>query len=359
MPPTPAPPILALFAVATLAPLPLIALAALQGGPWGWAALIYMTVFAFALDEAAARVAPALPGSEFPVADALSLILALGHFALLALTVAALGGPLAAADKAVLFLAAGIYFGQVSNSNAHELIHRGRRVLHGLGMWVYISLLFGHHTSAHVLIHHRHVGTRADPSTARRGESYYRFALRAWRGSFRAGLAAERERLARVGRGRWRNPYVVYLGGALAMIALAAVIGGRWGLAGYIGLALFAQGQLLMSDYIQHYGLTRAVGADGRAEPVADRHSWNAPHVFSAALMLNAPRHSDHHAHPARPYPALRLAEGPMLPRSLPAMACIALVPRAWRRVMDPRAADWAGPSPKDERGPMAAAGPM
>ena len=31
----------------------------------------------------------------------------------------------------------------------------------------------------------------------------------------------------------------------------------------------------------------------------------------------------------------------PMLPRSLPVMACLALWPRAWRRVMDPRVAKW------------------
>jgi len=72
------------------------------------------------------------------------------------------------------------------------------------------------------------------------------------------------------------------------------------------------------------------------------RHSWNAPHWFSSALMLNAPRHSDHHTHPARVYPALRLTEDmPVLPRSLPAMATLALFPRLWRRVMDPRVADW------------------
>ena len=94
-----------------------------------------------------------------------------------------------------------------------------------------------------------------------------------------------------------------------------------------------------MSDYVQHYGLSRTKGPDGRFEPVAARHSWNAPHWFSSALMLNAPRHSDHHARPARPFPQLTLPDGaPTLPRSLPVMACVALYPRLWRRVMDRRA---------------------
>ena len=58
--------------------------------------------------------------------------------------------------------------------------------------------------------------------------------------------------------------------------------------------------------------------------------------------MVNAPRHSDHHAHPARPYPALRLTPEnprPMLPYSLPVMASIATLPHLWRRVMDRRVA--------------------
>lgn len=80
----------------------------------------------------------------------------------------------------------------------------------------------------------------------------------------------------------------------------------------------------------------------GKPEPVESRHSWNAPHLMSSALMLNAPRHSDHHAHPGRPFPALLLkGDMPMLPQSLPVMACVALYPRLWRRVMARRAAQW------------------
>ncbi|HSG55886.1 MAG TPA: fatty acid desaturase, partial [Paracoccaceae bacterium] len=104
--------------------------------------------------------------------------------------------------------------------------------------------------------------------------------------------------------------------------------------------------QLLLSDYVQHYGLRRRTRADGRLEPVGPQHSWNAAPWFSAAVMLNAPRHSDHHLNPARPYPALRLdaASMPVLPRSLPVMAMLALWPAAWRRVMDAKVALWQDP---------------
>ena len=59
----------------------------------------------------------------------------------------------------------------------------------------YVAVLLGHYASAHVLVHHVQEATRADPSTARKGESLYRFMARAWRGSFREGFRAEHARL--------------------------------------------------------------------------------------------------------------------------------------------------------------------
>ena len=334
-----------LFALVTLTAPALIGAAALWGGWWAVAAFAFLTAIAATMDEfVSVATAPGGEDREFPEADTLSVVLALAHFALLALMIAALTGTwLSPLEKLAGFAAAGLFFGQVSNSNAHELIHHSSRFLHHLGMWVYISVLFGHHTSAHPLVHHVHVATRADPSSARRGESLYVFIWRAWRGSFRLGAQVESARLARAGRPRWQHPYVTYLGGAALILALAAMIGGPWGVPALLALAGFAQSQLLMSDYVQHYGVTREVGENGKPLPVAARHSWNTPHWFSSALMLNAPRHSDHHAHPARPFPALTLQiDAPMLPRSLPVMAFVALYPPLWRRVMDPRAEIWA-----------------
>lgn len=329
-----------MFTFATLLPVPLIAGAAMLGGGWSWAAMLYMTALAMTLDEAIRIVTPAEDaGQEFPAADALSVALALCHYGLVALAVAGLaGGWLSGWEKLALFLSAGWFFGQVSNSNAHELIHRSSRLLHRLGKWVYISLLFGHHTSAHPLVHHVHVATDKDPNSAKLGQSYYRFLPRAWIGSFRAGLAAESARLARAGKPRWQHPYVTYVGGALGLLGLAGLAFGPAAPLWMIALCFFAQSQLMLSDYVQHYGLRRALREDGKPEPVGPAHSWNTPHWFTSSLMLNAPRHSDHHAHPARPYPALRLTDDmPTLPRSLPVMGALALSPTLWRRVMDPR----------------------
>lgn len=328
------------FALATLIPVPLLLAGALWGGPLLWAAFVHVTLLTAVVDRLAAVAAPGdgPEGGEFPLSDRLSEALALAHLTLLPVAVWALATRLSGGEWLLAFFAFGLFFGQVGTANAHELIHRGGRWPQALGGAVFVSLLFGHHVSAHRLVHHVHVGTEDDPNSPRLGRSYWGFLPRAWVGSFRAGLQAERALSAR-GQGQRLNPYVFYVGGAATLAALALGAFGWLGLAVYLALSFHAQSQLLMSDYVQHYGLRRMRRADGRLEPVGAKHSWNAGHWMSSALTLNAPRHSDHHAHPARAYPQLRLpSDAPMLPAPLPVMGLIALCPPVWRRIMDPRA---------------------
>ncbi|MCL7464378.1 alkane 1-monooxygenase [Phaeovulum sp. NW3] len=345
-------PPVAAFALVTLLPLPFLMLGAVLGGAFAWGALAYVAVLITVLDRLIAGAAPDAPeGAEFPAANRLSAALAIAHFVALAVAVWALSGGsgLGWGDRVALFLGFGLFFGQVSNSNAHELIHRADRRLFRLGMWVYISLLFGHHTSAHRLVHHRFVATPDDPNSAELGEGFWDFARRAWAGSFVAGHEMEtnlrktlppgdslRARLRRV------HPYVIYLAGGAGFVLAALALFGVGGLLAYLLLCAHAQVQLLLADYVQHYGLSRRRLGMDRYEPVGPAHSWDAPQRVSSLWMLNAPRHSDHHAHPGREYPALRLGAigvpgRPVLPRSLPVMATLALIPLLWRRVMDRR----------------------
>ncbi|MGR3570419.1 alkane 1-monooxygenase [Brevirhabdus sp.] len=346
------------FALASGLPLGLLLAAGHWGGAPGggalvWLALASVTVVVAGIDGLLPGVRARRPSDRG--AQALSVALALAHFVLLWQTIAALvhGSALGGGEKLGLFVAAGLFFGQVSNSNAHELIHRPSRLLRRLGAAVYTSLLFGHHASAHPAVHHRHVATPDDPNTSRRGESFYRFAPRAWRGSFRAGLRVENARLARKGRGALSpaNPYWGYTLGGMGLLAVTGTFWGVWGVLLHVALAAHATMQLLLSDYVQHYGLMRQPRGTGGYEPVGPQHSWNAPHWYSALMMLNAPRHSDHHAHPSKAFPALTLPDGqtaPQLPHSLPVIATMALFPRLFRRVMHPRLRAWTARAPQD-----------
>jgi len=347
--PNPRPLPMVLFALASASPLVLFGLGLWLGGPWAFAGLFYMTVLAACLDQISGLFLGDAPeGAEFPAADGLLAALALGHLIVLPMIVWAVAGEsgLGGWQRAALMLGAGLWFGQVSNPMAHELIHRGSRGLYGLGVAVYASLLFGHHASAHRLVHHRHAASPDDPNSARAGEGFYRFFLRAWAGSFVKGWQEESALSARA-QGPRLHPYAVYLSGAALALACAYLVAGGWGVLAWAALSLHAQVQLMLSDYVQHYGLARLRRADGRLEPVAARHSWNAPHWFSSGMMLNAPRHSDHHAHPARPYPALRLPPAdaaPHLPWPLPVACTLALIPPLWKRAIRKPLARWRLP---------------
>jgi alkane 1-monooxygenase len=331
-------PVIARYGIVTLVPLTLLMLGATLWGGYAVMALVWLTLVAGLMDQLLAPP-PKVTGAVSPWADRLSVLLALGHLALVPLALVGLSDPgMGLGGKIALFAAAASFIGQVSHPNAHELIHRKNRRRAGLGALVYVTMGFGHHVSAHRLVHHRHVATPDDPNTPRAGESFWRYLPRAWAGSFRAGLAAE---AARVERGAARfNPYWFWTAGAAATAVLATALAGPAGLAGLLGLWALTGMQILLSDYIQHYGLQRLPLPSGRREPVGPHHSWNAPRGFSSYLMMNAPSHSEHHLHPDRSYEQLATdTDAPTLPWSLPVMAMLATVPPVWRRVMDRRAA--------------------
>ena len=284
----PLPP-MALFTLAALTPFAALALGIWAGGLWVLPGLLYMAILTACLDHLIRLTAPDAPeGAEFPAADALLVTIGAAHLGLFPLAVWAIAGDsgLSPTARVILFMAAGQMFGQISNPAAHELIHRGQRGLYRLGVAVYATMLNAHHASAHRLVHHRHVATPLDPNSAQAGESFYRFLPRAYFGSFRAGMAAESEMLARKGSGL--HPYALYLPAQVAALAFGFALAGWAGLMVWLALGLYATAQLMLSDYVQHYGLARAQMPDGRYEPVSDRNSWNAPHWFSSGVMLNA-----------------------------------------------------------------------
>ena len=327
-----------LFGLACLLPAALIVTAAFFGSFWLWAALASITVCVVIMDRAG-------PQFEAPASSAQILPLAVGlaHFAALTTVLWALGqtGELRVGEKVLLVITMGLFAGQVSNACAHELIHRADRASRRLGTAIYCSILNGHHVSAHLLVHHVHAGTDKDPNSAPLGQGFYRYYLKTSIAEYRAGFKAEAKRIG--GKARLRHPYLLYSAGSAVMLLLAWLIGGGLAVVGLLAISLHAQAQLLLSDYLQHYGLSRQLDEAGKPEPMGPQHSWNAPQSYSSALMMNAPRHSDHHMNPARDFTQLRLTtEMPTLPRSVPVMGAIALVPPLWRRMMDVRARKWS-----------------
>jgi alkane 1-monooxygenase len=323
-----------LTGVLCLTPAALLALGALADPMWFWPALMWMILLAPSVD----RLIPESPepvtgeGPDTGMTSTVLLIVVL--FPTMALAVWTLANMAFGLVWVVAFFGFGLLLGQVGMVAAHDLIHRRHRWVVTLGQAYFTLCAFGHHASAHKLVHHVHVATPRDPNTPRKGRTIYGFIPQAWWGSFLAAWRAESRRR----EGGFPTPFALYIGGALAVAGAALLWQGPSGLLIWLALALYASSQMLAADYVQHYGLWRKRRADGKFEPVTPRHSWDTPGAFTAVMMFHAGRHADHHAHPYRAYPALRdRPNAPAHPYSVATMVMIALIPPLWRRMVHPK----------------------
>lgn len=255
-------------------------------------------------------------------------------------------GHLALHELIFLFYGIGVASGAVGIVYAHELLHQKNRVERWLGDLLLASVLYSHFRSEHLQVHHRYVGTPRDPVTARYNEGFWRFFLRVLASCPGSAWRAEGAMLRRKGLSIWHlsNPFWLYGALQAGFLALAFWIGGWAGLALFVWQAFIAVLHLEITNYIEHYGLTRKHLGGGRYEHVLPRHSWNASHKASNWLLINLQRHSDHHYKPDRRFPLLQTYsdnDAPQLPLGYPAMVVLAVVPPLWRRVMNPRVRAW------------------
>jgi alkane 1-monooxygenase len=231
----------------------------------------------------------------------------------------------------------------------HELGHKADRTNRVFAFLANNVVGYAHFRIEHNRGHHTAVATPEDPASARFGESIYRFAARELPGALQRGWRNEAERLKRRGKSFWSIDNEILLGFALTAAVAAALIAlFGWKVAPFI-LAHHFIGwyALTQANYVEHYGLLRAKGADGRYQAVEPRHSWNTNHIVSNLMTFHLQRHSDHHANPMRPYQSLRdFDDLPRLPSGYPGVFALAAVPPLWFRVMNPKALAWAGGDP-------------
>ncbi len=249
-------------------------------------------------------------------------------------------------ERVVLFVGLGQVTGAVGIVYAHELMHQRTRLERWLGDILMAMVLYSHFRSEHLLVHHRHVGTPRDPVSARYNENFHRFFPRVLHQCLRSAFRTEAERLARKGRPWWdgANPFWRYWALQAGFVLLAWILGGWSGLGLFVLQAVVAVWYLELTNYVEHYGLTRKYLGNGRYEPVQPHHSWNAAHKASNWLLINLQRHSDHHCKPTRRFPLLQTyaaAQAPQLPFGYPLMVAIALMPPLWRRTMNWRVRKW------------------
>ncbi|MCB1350139.1 MAG: alkane 1-monooxygenase, partial [Maritimibacter sp.] len=244
---------------------PLVALAATRGG---WALLLPPAGawWLYALLDAAVGRNSANPDPDHPDSDLfwyrlitwiwLPIQLAVIYGTLWAVT---RSGHLVPLEKLGVFFGVGVLTGSVGIVYAHELMHQKNRAERWLADLLLATVLYSHFRSEHLLVHHPWVGTRRDAVTARYNEGFHRYFARVLATGLPSAWAAEKARLARRGRGPFdrANPFWRYL--ALQALALAAAfaLGGWAGVGLFAVQALVAIWQLEMTNYVEHYGITR------------------------------------------------------------------------------------------------------
>lgn len=249
-------------------------------------------------------------------------------------------------EKIILFYGVGSISGSTGIVYAHELMHQKNRLERWLADLLLASVLYSHFRTEHLLVHHVYVGTPRDAVTARYNEGFHQYFPRVLVECPASAWGAEKKMLERKGLGVFdrSNPFWKYGILQTTALILAFWLGGFVGVAFFVFQAFVAVWMLELTNYVEHYGLTRKHLGDGNYEHVKPHHSWNASHTASNWLLINLQRHSDHHYKPARRFPLLQtysVAEAPQLPRGYPLMTALAMMPHLWRRRMNPKVRDW------------------
>ena len=246
-----------------------------------------------------------------------------------------------------LTISVGVTAGIFGILAAHEMVHRRVAAERGVGLMMLACVGYMHFRIAHIHGHHVRAATPDDPTSARRGESAYRFILRAVTGQVAEAWAFEAARLSRQGRPVFgvSNRMLLYAAIELFICAGVAVFSPR-ALVFWLAQAALAIVLLELFNYIAHYGLARRPAPGGGYERMDARHSWNSSRRMNNWSLFNMGRHSDHHRRPTRSYQRLEPEPGaPELPSGYAGAILLSLVPPLWRKIMDPRVDVWMGPS--------------
>lgn len=243
-------------------------------------------------------------------------------------------------EGALGVLSIGSVTGGLGITIAHELSHRNAAWERRLGMLLLLQVGYAHFALEHVAGHHRNVGLRHDPATARKGESVYAFIIRCIVGSWLHVWQMEAQRLGNRGKLRYglRNRMWWWmLGTPLLAVGIGSVYGAT---SAVLFICQGAFGILLLEavNYVEHYGLVRNEVKPGVPEKFGPQHAWEARHTVSNAFLFKLQRHADHHLLPQRRYQSLRVHdESPQLPQGYPGMILLSLLPPLWRKVVHSR----------------------
>jgi alkane 1-monooxygenase len=195
----------------------------------------------------------------------------------------------------------------------------------------------GSFKTSHLQIHHHLVGTPLDFSTARRGQSLYGFWRQSLVGNFYDAFRAEHKHLAKAGRSMWHSELLIWYGWTVLWLAIAILLWGAVGAVFFVVQGFIAVMKLDCINYLQHYAMVRNRLPNGHFEHVQPHHTWSNDRIIDDFVLLNLPRHAEHHVHAHTPDHLLRpQPTSPQYPYCYGWMCLIALVPPLFWRIVHP-----------------------
>ena len=238
---------------------------------------------------------------------------------------------------AALGAAVGMSGGSIGITTAHELIHRQNKYMRGIGVLLLVLCCYGHFRIEHVYGHHKHVATKEDPATARKGENFYLYFIRCVINSVISSWNIEKNILDKknINTLSPQNRMLHYFMLEIIFLFIDFFIAGFNGLV-FVFFHSFVSITLLeLVNYIQHYGLERKM-ENGKYERFTDHHSWNSRHISANWSTFNLGLHAEHHQSASKHYPLLSQEEKVIeMPANYSIMLIMALIPPLWFFVMN------------------------
>ena len=238
---------------------------------------------------------------------------------------------------ASLGAAVGMSGGSIGITTAHELIHRQNKYMRGIGVLLLVLCCYGHFRIEHVYGHHKHVATKEDPATARKGENFYFYFIRCVINSVISSWNIEKNILDKknINTLSLQNRMLHYFVFEIIFLLIAFFVAGINGLVFVIFHSFVSILLLELVNYIQHYGLQRKI-ENGKYERFTDHHSWNSRHISANWSTFNLGLHAEHHQSSSKHYPLLSQEEKIIeMPANYSIMLIMALIPPLWFFVMN------------------------
>jgi len=208
----------------------------------------------------------------------------------------------------------------------HELVHRRNRIAYFFGRVLLMFVCYEHFATEHVRGHHPRLGTRADPATARFGETFREFFWRTVPQQFRSAWRLENVRLGDP-KMRLTDPRMLrhrVLQGVVAEIGITLSFLYFFGVVAMLFFLLQARMAIMLLEvvnYIEHWGIERT------SKTVTTVDSWDTDNWWTLYTLVGLSRHSDHHARASRPYQLLqRFEDSPKMPSGYYGTIVMALV---------------------------------